>query len=133
MTTLKIKVTHDVLVKSQFCSVDTTGNKVGENCAIALAVRDIFPDALVGTTEIAPYGWKQSEHIQLPIEAMRFIRDFDVAPPQKRVKMNPIEFEVSVPESIIEKINIDELRPLLENHPTLELDELLLTKRNLVV
>lgn len=45
MTQLKITVTKEILEKSKNCG-DAYG--AGKNCAIALAVRDVFPMAWVG-------------------------------------------------------------------------------------
>jgi hypothetical protein len=124
---LKIKVTKEVLFKSRMCQTE-----LGMNCAISLAVRDILPNAIVGRYYIAPFyytGYKNGENwepdrtcmIPLPIEASSFTQDFDYSAPAQRVLLPELEFEITIPDEVIEKINIDELRPLLQNHPTLEL------------
>lgn len=119
---LKIKVTREMLKKSAFCN-----NERGEaptNCAIAMAVRDIFPNARVSIMNIhfdSIDGVSIGDYITLPPEVIRFINQFDTAIPSVRSKLPEIEFEILVPNSVIEKINIDEIKPLLENHPTLEL------------
>ena len=123
MTKLKIKVTKDILERSKKCLSNCSITPT--NCAIALAVRDIFPDAYVDLYVMyfdkKDVGDYLAPPAILPINAVSFIQEFDSKSPSARVKMPEIEFEISIPDEVIEKINIDELRPLLQNHPTLEL------------
>lgn len=117
-TTLKIKVTKEILRKSAGCAYP----KLENNCAIALAVREIFPKAKVESDYIFPFGRESySTSIDLPTKAKNFIDKFDEKDFAARIKMRPIEFTISIPNKVINKINIDELKPLLVNHPTLEL------------
>ena len=127
-TKLKIKVTKEILFKSQLCQqegVSAGVNGVGANCAIALAVRDIFPYAWISDDNIDAYYFERGENrdfdIPLPKEAKEFISDFDKSTPEERVKMPEIEFEVDISDDVLQKINIDEVKELLKNHPTLEL------------
>lgn len=118
-TTLKISVTKEILEKSKMCGIGELKGR-SKSCAIALAVRDIFPDASVGGNYFDAFqGF--GETVRLPQEAIQFILTFDSISPDERVRMIPIAFEVMIPDSIINQINIDELKPLLVNHPTLEL------------
>lgn len=126
MTKLKITVTKEILERSMYCGEGMASsdkklyNHIRTNCAIALAVRDIWPKAHVDTCVIYPFGREAiSSMISLPEEAEEFIEKFDEYVPEARAAMEPLEFEVNVPAYVIRKINIDELRPLLENHPTL--------------
>lgn len=82
---LKIKVTKDILERSKMCST-----MIGENCAIALAVRDIFPNAWVEEADIMPHFPKQnfSEYIPLPLSAKMFIEQFD-----KKISRRKIIYE----------------------------------------
>lgn len=128
-TTLKIKVTKEILEKSRMCGGDDTKNKIGMNCAISLAVRDIFPDVWVGDMDIRFGRWDEDHfdvndkitYIGLPYRVQMFIKEFDKTSPANRLLMPEIEFEIEIPDAVIETINIDELKPLLVNHPTLEL------------
>ena len=117
MTKLKIKVTKDILERSKMCLTN-----VGYNCAVALAVRDIFPRAWVEDDCIMPVSVEQTK-IPLPESATDFISKFDRYDAEERVNMPELEFEISIPDEVIEKINIEELKPLLQNHPTLQLIE----------
>ncbi|HEX8331898.1 MAG TPA: hypothetical protein VF622_04705 [Segetibacter sp.] len=114
---LQINVTKEILEKSKNCKEVPT-----HNCAIAIAVRDVFPSAKIYNTYLTPL--KSSEcwkGISLPQEATMFIRDFDAAEPEERAAMNPITFEIDIPDEVIEKINIDEVKELLKEHPTMQL------------
>ena len=130
MTKLKIRVTKEILDRSKYC-----GSSI-DNCAIAQAVRLIFPDACVSHQYIFPFSIPCSgttaeivaklgveNIIKLPEEAYCFICDFDRNSVEDRPRMRELEFEVEISDQIIEKINIEELKPLLENHPTLQLIE----------
>lgn len=119
-TKLQITVTKEMLEKSKNCYKDVSYAKT--NCAIALAIRDVFPRAEVLTTVIFPDPDVRGM-IKLPYEASEFIELFDDAEPEQRCEMDPISFEIDIPDTIINRINIDEIRPLLENHPTLKLVE----------
>lgn len=116
MIKLKITVTKEILEKSKLCL-----GLAAENCAIALAVRGVFPKAVVGLDAIFLCVFERDPKIALPEEAKEFISEFDCLTPAERVNMNPISFEIEIPDAVIDRINIDELRPLLVNHPTLEI------------
>lgn len=111
MTKIKINVTQEILQKSSMCGMNINEG-VGNNCAIALAVREIFPAAWVEDTRILPfYSEKKTTFkniydfkIALPTEATDFINLFDNYRPELRVKMTPISFEVEIPENVIDKL-----------------------------
>lgn len=122
MTKLKITVTKEILKRSKYCGVKGKGlDDLASNCAIALAVRDVFPQAIVGVDRIC-FGLAEQMSI-LPKIAQNFINQFDRYGPDARPLIKPISFEIEIPDSVINQINIDELKPLLTNHPTLELVE----------
>lgn len=115
---LKIKVTKDILEKSKSCQHKPT------SCAVANSVRDIFPDVSV----LGPYMYVTSaefgprEKIILPENVASYIATFDTyKSDEERAAMPEIEFEIEIPEEIINSINIDELRPLLDCHKNLEI------------
>lgn len=133
-TKLKITVTKEILEKSAYCGVDSSEcedanpfHQLNTHCAIALAVRDIFPSAIVEEKGIfmSKKSFDENFHhgqpdITLPVRATDFINNFDTASPEERMEMKPISFHVHVPERVIDTINIEEIRPLLVNHPNLE-------------
>jgi hypothetical protein len=122
-----IKVTKDVLRRSILCgtSLDFCPNGAGENCAIALAIRDLFPSYYVGTYQI--YRTHKTEYedtiCQLPAEASEFIKAFDKLSddPNKRLSLPEFSFEIDVPMSEIERIGISEAYRILSESKTLEL------------
>jgi predicted metal-dependent TIM-barrel fold hydrolase len=122
-TTLKVKVTKDILQKSKDCGLANNGTSLITHCAIAIAVRDLFPNAVVTYHTIQPFGVDTLEEIINDPMTSKFILQFDTSWPEQRVLLPEFEFEMSIPDSVIEKINIEELKPLLENHPTLQLIE----------
>ncbi len=125
MTKLKIKVTKEILERSKMCGTGESTFK-GNSCAIALAVRDIFPNADVGVGHIKFDNRINTDvwnFAYLDPATRLYIQYFDMTEPLLRPQIAEYEFEIVIPESIIEKINIEELKPLLENHPTLQLIE----------
>lgn len=125
MTKLKINVTKDILEKSKYCGYQKGLDNANTNCAIAHAVRDIFPEAYVTYSFIyfkaSDRNNIDADRATLPQEASDFIESFDLSHPSERVDMDELEFEIEVPTGVIDSINIDEVRKVLKNHPTLEL------------
>ena len=118
---LKIKVTKDILRKAMWCGTGKAPSpSLSTNCAIALAVRDIFPHAQISNkiTTWVMVGRGEIDTIQLPIEAIEFIGWFDRLwrSPKKRLLMPELEFEIDVPDHIVEAINISDIH----KSPTLE-------------
>lgn len=135
MTKLKIKVTKEILELSKFCGVESK-REIGANCAVALAVRDIFPWAWVFDNSIVVYR-NQAEvesmtigfmpNVQgiifLPKKVSEYILEFDKTSPLNRPFMDEIEFEVEIPDNVLWMINIDEVKETLKASATLELKE----------
>lgn len=123
---LQINLTQEVLEQSKNCK-----NEPGENCAIANAIRDIFPEAMIGEEKIffkkfasKPFDFflnSKNESIQLPLIASEFIKTFDNLNAAQRVDMKPISFEITIPDSIIDDINISEIQDILSHSKTLQL------------
>lgn len=62
--------------------------------------------------------------IPLPASARVFIANFDSCNSrEEKLAMGTLEFEIGVPEGLINAINIDEIKALLQDHPTLEIVE----------
>lgn len=134
-----IKVTKEIIEKAMMCGVQYHMKKivesgldipsVAENCAIALAVREVFPKAAVlEDTEKSHHMIRyccsdQNTIIVLPKQASKFIRDFDrkSVDPTSRLMMEPLSFEVEVPEELINEIGIGEIYKVLSESRTLEL------------
>lgn len=123
MIKLKITVDKDILERSKNCS-DNAQN----NCAIALAVRDIFPKACIGRDRMwfdthPGSSTGKGVFVVLPREVEYFIDLFDSRLPIERTDLPELTFEIEIPDEVVGNINIDEIRPSLGNHPTLELIE----------
>jgi len=113
---IKIKITKDVLERSKFCGFNyDNGGLPSENCAIAVAVRDIFSDARVGYSTISTrFGIIRHPNRE-------FVTEFDKLRAEERVKMTPFDFYIDVPDSIIEKIGINEAIEIINKSDSLEL------------
>ena len=95
-------------------------HEIGNNCAIAFALMDIFPNVYVTNYCIFPFGIEcekeQNLKISLPIVAQQFIKLFDgfrVAP-KLRLLLPEFEFTIEVEDEVIEQINIDEVKELIK-------------------
>ena len=82
MMKLKIKVTKDVLKRSINCNSLQAG--VSKNCAIAVAIRDIFPNASVGVFDMYILG---VGNVDLPENAREFISKFDMLTNRKHERL----------------------------------------------
>jgi hypothetical protein len=121
---IKIKVTKDVLKRSQFCG---RGTAVSTNCAIAVASQEFFPGCAVTYDTMGEpiiryllvnVGWIG---ILLPPIAERFMKTFDESHPKQRITMPESAFEIEVPEEVIQSIGISEAYRILSESKTLEL------------
>jgi hypothetical protein len=117
---LKISVTKEILEESKMCGYDNPN--VGRNCALALAVRDIFPSAYIRLESISIKGQHDIKtQIRLPVVASIFIAEFDQNSPDERAAMQPLSFEIDIPDEVINRIDITEVTELLKDHKTLQL------------
>lgn len=117
-----IKVTKEILERSKMCGHKQGDHEwIGSKCAIALAVRDMFPRAYVFTTAVAFNGYGTSPEVSLPSEAVEFIINFDCAVPADRPNLPEFSFEIDVPSEVIEKIGLQEVYKILSESRTLEL------------
>jgi hypothetical protein len=122
-----IKVTKDVLRRSMMCE-----NEYGSNCAIAVAVRELFPSACVGASgmcigddyiinrlrvERQIYDVTHSQAVS------DFIWGFDHLwnSPEERLNLPELSFEIEVPDSVIQSIGISEVYRILSESKTLEM------------
>lgn len=102
------------------CGIDK--GCVGENCAIALAVREIAPNAGVSPMKIFWTGalGRMTIISLLPANVTRMIFLFDKASPKERLKLPEFSFEVDFPDELVERIGIQEVKQILEKSETLE-------------
>jgi len=115
----KIKVTKEILELSKECGAHNDFDTIGKNCAIAIALKDIFPEVVVTDYYIYPFGIDNKNklddlRIVMPKIAQDFVKVFDSlsAIHKLRLLLPEFEFEISIPDEIISQINIDEVRTL---------------------
>ena len=115
----KIKVTKEILELSKECGAHNDFDTIGKNCAIAIALKDIFPGVVVTDYYIYPFGIDNKNklddlRIVMPKIAQDFVKVFDSlsAIHKLRLLLPEFEFEISIPDEIISQINIDEVRIL---------------------
>lgn len=107
-TTLTIHITKEVLRQSSKCSKKKT-----TNCAIAVAVRHIWPTAIIcGANDNWFYKHNRNLTFGVHGEALGFTGEFDMASPEERIAMKPFSFDIEVPDEVLETINIDEVLKL---------------------
>jgi hypothetical protein len=113
-TPFAIRITKEILDRAKNCG-QKEEQSIGDNCAIALALQDLFPDVFVTGDHTHPFGFDQQSvspmKISLPLVAQNFIKVFDslVQIPRVRLRLPEFEFDISIPDKILEQINIDEI------------------------
>lgn len=138
---LRISITKETLKQSMWCGVLPGFSFKPAHCAIANALKDIFPDALVfgGSGWLLPFPDKNltevmfmtdaefanlqrsGKVIELPPAVKDFIIEFDLAKPYQRPYLPEISFEIELPEWVIERIDISGVTNALRQHPNLEI------------
>lgn len=106
---LKISVSKQDIMNSRFC----TGHhrSIATSCAIALALKHIWPNVFIGATAIFPRVLDDYKTcMSLPLNAKNFIYRFDNCSHEKRARMKPFEFEIEIADELINEINIDNER-----------------------
>ncbi len=120
----KISITKDIIHQSKNCGIDNDLYKIGTDCAVAVALQDIFPHVYVTNFYIFPFGIENNQlkhlKIALPLVAQQFIKLFDgfCFAPKLRLMLPEFEFNVDVPDEIINVINIDEVQEIISNKHT---------------
>lgn len=125
---LEIIIDQSILNRSANCT-----ENAGQNCAIALAIYDIFGAKsqvdgdciIICKNDIEPNSIILRDSImatiELPEQAQIFILNFDWKLPHQRVQMTPFAFEIEIPDNVVEMINIDEIYKVLETSTCLKL------------
>ncbi len=111
-----IKVTKEILELSKECGTHNDIEVTGNNCAIAVALKDIFPEVYVSGHHIYPFGIDEDNasvdlKIEMPKIARDFVNVFDslCAIHKQRLLLPEFEFEISIPDEVIAEIDIDEV------------------------
>jgi len=115
-----IRITKEIIQHCRNCGTDNNVQEIGRNCAVAFALRDIFPDVYVTNYYIFPFGLDpvtgKDIKIPMPEIAQQFIKLFDgfYLMPNLRLLLPEFEFTINIPSEVIDEINIDEVRELVK-------------------
>src|ERR1041385_86718 len=116
-TQFKIRITKDIISQCKYCGIDNDVYEMGRNCAIAFALRDIFPQVYVTNFFVFPFGIDQGQALkmELPLIAQQFIKLFDgfYLTPNLRLLLPEFDFTIDIPNEVIDTINIDEIKQLI--------------------
>ncbi len=118
-TPFKIAITKEIISHCKNCGTGNEADRIESNCAIAVALADIFPKVYVTNFCIFPFGIDgdtvKNIKIPLPPIAQQFIKLFDGFrfAPKLRLLLPEFEFTIDIPDEVIEQINIDDVRELI--------------------
>jgi hypothetical protein len=119
-TAFKIIITKAIIEASRYCGTKNDTFTIGNNCAVATALIDIFPNVYVTSSQIFPFGMEYGNrsglNIPLPLIAQQFIKLFDGfrLTPNLRLLLPEFEFNIDISDEVIEQINIDDVRALIK-------------------
>ena len=117
-TQLKVAITKEIIRRCRNCGAENQKHIVGNNCAIAFALIDVFPNIYVGNHYILPLGADFEKEIRIPLPgiALQFIKLFDgfSLTPRLRLLLPEFEFTIDIPDEVIDQINIDDVRELIK-------------------
>lgn len=144
---IQINITKEVLFMTRYCGhVPVAGEKffqnnhcdyiignrlsLNNNCAITYAVQKLFPYA--ATSPVAIYFFKNHPELYrnfycyafIPLYVSEFIKKFDYATTEERLRMQPFSFQIKIPEKVIDLIGINEIHKELKESSTMDLVEL---------
>jgi hypothetical protein len=121
-TQFKIVITKEIIAQCKDCGTGDRACLVENNCAIAFALAAIFPKVYVTNRCIFPFGidGEKDLNIPIPLIAQQFIKLFDGfrLTPRLRLMLPEFEFTIDIPDEVIEQINIDDVRELVEKTGT---------------
>ncbi len=114
-----IKIDRHILKLSKECGTQNDTGTIGNTCAIALALKDIFPEVFISDYNIYPFGRDENNKtdnlaMPLPKIARDFVRVFDSLSGvhNLRLLLPEFEFTIDVPDAVISEINIDEIKAI---------------------
>ncbi len=99
----KLKITKDILKRSAMCGGSDT-SLISHNCAFALAFRELIPNTAVYSeaTQFNDVNFKSIKRVHNTPAQIFFIKQFDGASPPERKDMPEQEFDVEIPDEVIE-------------------------------
>ena len=115
-----ISVTKEIIEHCKSCGTENNKWEIGSNCAVAFALKHIFPDVYVTDCYIFPFGMNTENgkgmKIAMPVIAQQFIKLFDgfYLMPNLRPLLPEFEFTIDIPAEVIDQVNIDEVMELIK-------------------
>ena len=115
----KIRITKEIIEQCKYCGAENNKQEINRNCAVAFALKDIFPDVYVTNHYIFPWGIDDAKgkgiKIPMPVIAQQFIKLFDGfnLMPNLRLLLPEFEFTINIPDEVIDEVNIDDMKQLL--------------------
>ncbi|MEO8711530.1 MAG: hypothetical protein ABI405_05370 [Parafilimonas sp.] len=115
----KIKITKEIIEHCKNCGAENNKQELSRNCAVAFALKNMFPDVYVTNFYIYPFGINTEERknikIIMPVIAQQFIKLFDgfYLMPNLRLLLPEFEFTIDIPDEAIDRINIDEIKDFI--------------------
>lgn len=108
MIKLKVTVTKEILRKSMMCGVGFR-DQVGSNCAVALAIKGIFPLAYVLDSDFFPFHSSKNVDIKFICSSHNgydFIKAFDRLDeaPQERLNLPETIVTLDIKEEILDEL-----------------------------
>ena len=100
---LKVTVTKEYLKQSMMCgTISNLGCIIAENCAVAIAIKSIFPNAFVSHK-----CYYINHGISAKHNGESFIYEFDslVNTPHKRLELPETEIELEITDEILDELN----------------------------
>jgi len=123
-TQFKIVITKEIIAQCKNCGTGNDNRRVENDCAIAVALADIFPKVYVTDLYIFPFGIDGDKEkdikIPMPVIAQQFIKLFDGfrLTPRLRLILPEFEFTIDITDEVIEQIDINDVRELIEKADT---------------
>jgi len=119
MIKLKVKVTKEILKESMMCGHDWYEG-VSSNCAVALAIREIFPKV-----RVARRYFRLSPRVSSQHDGRDFINQFDAlrGTPEKRLELPETVVTLDITDEIIDHLStmIPNYEEVVNAQPHLEL------------
>lgn len=105
----KIQVTKEIIAQCKEVGVLDDVDIIGNKCPIAVAIMHIFPEVHVSNLFIYPFGRDVERKIILPQIAQNFINLFDslCTITKTRLLIPAFEFEIEIPDEVIDRISIE--------------------------
>lgn len=121
MMIIRVRITKEILEETKDCSEKK--GFISQTCAVAVAVKELFPNAQVNGSQLDPWIGppnREERLIELPSHVRKFIQQFDRSTSEERIRMEPISFDIQLTRMIIGAIGEEKVNHILLTSKTLE-------------